>query len=439
MNSTNRAFIVGLISQATQILSRLLLIPFFITIFGVQEYGTWVYLNSIAIFLSVTDFGINSASLNKLFRLRDNANSFHNHYCKVLTFFFLLSIVLCLISIILTYAINLFTPIENYYALLTLLLFYSSQYFCNYIINYLQAIGRQATDGIYNIFISISQILFLILSGYIWKSFLICSIFYIIPYFLVTLFVFNRYLRRNFYFSFNFCIEIRSLFIEASGFSKAQFTQYLSNNGPIFLIKYFISLESVAIFSVCRTVTNLVLRLMTTYPLSAWPTLSYTYAGDKNYNVSKGIITNSIKISLFWIISTILFFTFFKQVLFGDILKLSDTPFDLVYLLLFHSIIFGYNSIYLIFLSAVGRVNTIYNIYIFIILLAGLTIFLFSVNITLNKIIVILIIFEGFIFNYFIIKEFNKSNIYSISYLQNLVCILIILFILILININLVI
>lgn len=50
---------------SVQLCNQILIVPFFLTLWGVEEYGDWILLTAIANIFGMTDAGLNSVTQNR--------------------------------------------------------------------------------------------------------------------------------------------------------------------------------------------------------------------------------------------------------------------------------------------------------------------------------------------------------------------------------------
>jgi O-antigen/teichoic acid export membrane protein len=112
MHETKRifsGFIANVYSQGVTVFSQIVLVPFFISNWGVQQYGDWLILIALPMYISLSDMGFSSSAANEMCMLagkrrdKEVLTTFVSSWYLSISLASVLSIILFLIFLLLQY------------------------------------------------------------------------------------------------------------------------------------------------------------------------------------------------------------------------------------------------------------------------------------------------------------------------------------------------
>lgn len=275
------------LNQMVGVLSKLVLVPLFIQAWGIQIYADWIFITTLASYLSFIELGSNIFIINKLTELfSEKKFSEYNKYLStsIIVYGFIVTIALILLAIF-PALMNLFSnktkldvhlfTIYGAYVLLQIPL--------NFIIGIYRSIlqvSRSTTillsTSLVNLMLSIT-----LLAGRMQP--LLFSLAQILMTIALIIFIsinLNSVLRQNIGFkvlhlSSNFSVTTAKSFVMPSmAFSSVNFLQQILAQGPVILLNIISTAEAVVMFATIRTMVNAIKTVIGSFVNSAWPFLT---------------------------------------------------------------------------------------------------------------------------------------------------------------------
>lgn len=306
----SKNFLVSGLGIGCNLLFQILLVPFFLSQWGVLEYGDWIVLTSVCNIISMSDVGLNTVTSN-LFSIRMAEGNKLECY-KLLTNNFLLLFAISFFCII---GVFLFVSVCDVFSFLDLsviqnnsakniLILLSFQVLIGMISGVVNTAYR-AKSKLHQVMLidnvarfTEGGILFvgLLLGG----TPLVLTIFYIIPKFVAL--IYKYYDMQTFY-----PFRIKKRYIDLSLFKQLLLPSFSFFSFPIgnaivlqgytLLVNKYFGGESVVLYNTTRTLCNFVKTIMGTISASVWPEVSIAY-GQRDFGKVRRIHHSALLLSM---------------------------------------------------------------------------------------------------------------------------------------------
>ena len=104
------------LSQLIGILQTIITVPFFISAWGVDQYGNWIILTSITMYINLLDFGGQNYIGNILTKnyINKEHDTFRNNLSKGLSVFIFITIITIIILSVITILLKKYFLIHNF-------------------------------------------------------------------------------------------------------------------------------------------------------------------------------------------------------------------------------------------------------------------------------------------------------------------------------------
>lgn len=328
MKSTIAKGIIGNgLAQITQriirLLDQLLLVPFFLLIWGEVYYGEWLTLSIIPAVLGFTDLGVGSAASNSFVLAyvagnRQQAANIRKNGIVVISCTIVLGLVLTALILLICNYLKLFDNIhiQANEAIIAVLLMMAAKlfYFYNQLTEGFFRSVRKAALGAFmysayslmNILVGLC-VLFLGYGvvGYAFSQLLV-SILYTIIYFVIG----NKIINLKEYKGRLNILDIKTILLKGLGYMMNPIWQCIYFQGSTFVVRLILGPESVAVFNTMRTACRSVNQLFNMVNGSILPDLQFEF-GRGNMNIVHRMFRLSILTSIsFGILGSILLFFF---------------------------------------------------------------------------------------------------------------------------------
>ena len=313
----------SILGQVINSLNKIILVPFFLLAWGKLFYGEWLVIYAFVSYLAISDIGLQHYVINRLTQIysRGNIRKYNQVLGSTLKLYALITIVILCTFL----AFVLFTPYDKWLNITQSSLFDIRLTTIILGVSVLTKITVDFIGGLYNSFgqfpkrillINIDELLLIALlvcvlilrGGFIWASliYLIASLGLGIYYY----FDIKRnhpdikfdLIRSKLKISLAFVIpSLLFLLITLASIFRLQ--------GMLLMISSVIGVSAVAIYSIHRTLANIIQQAMLAISNSVWPEVTSSYE-RKNYKKIDSLHSFLMKITLFisFSVSIILFF-----------------------------------------------------------------------------------------------------------------------------------
>lgn len=319
--------IAGLFSKTVRIADQLILVPFFLTAWGVEYYGEWLTLSIIPSVLAFSDLGFGTSSGNA-FVLAYSSGDFTKASNIIKTSLFIITIAVLLglfisiVAMFLAYSEGLFSksiiqPIDAIEALIMLI----TGRLISFYNQFLEALYRSKhkADLSTNIatlegFSRIGIGIIILTMGYGIVAFscssLIVSSLFVLMNAIIGGHIIGKLPKANFDKT-----EAKSICYRGLGFMFTPLWQAIYYQGSTFVVRIVIGAEGVAVFNTVRTVCRSVNQLYSIVNISIFPEMQIAY-GKGNLILVRKIFLRSIQLVTLLAILGVLFLCSFGQVLY---------------------------------------------------------------------------------------------------------------------------
>jgi O-antigen/teichoic acid export membrane protein len=316
--------IASIIQKAVRVLEQLLLVPFFISTWGVAYYGEWLTLTIIPSILAFSDFGIGTAA----------ANSFVLKYASgekklaadiektgfiIISFMILLGIVLCLTVMMLCTHFDWFAKslihtddaikAVSFLMVVRFTVFYNQLFDAHFRATRRVALGinLNTMGSIISIVASIMVLLFKgnIVQYALWQ--LIGSVSFNLFFWYIAISILD--LRREYKGVYNKSFA-KEIFTTGIGFVMIPAWQMLLFQGTTFIVRIILGPVSVAIFNTVRTLSRSVNQMYSIINVSIQPEMQYEI-GANNMEKAQKIFIYAIRFSFILALIGVLFLVLF--------------------------------------------------------------------------------------------------------------------------------
>jgi len=313
------------VSTGITILFQLISVPLFIIYWGVNFYGEWIVLNTMTVYFSMSDIGLNTVT----------ANEFSISYaqckygkCNILlnnNYFFIVSVfsvlflgfgsVLCTINLSEFFHFKLISEKVAEIGIMILI----GQVFLGMLINSLNTIYRAthnfARGMMIDNVIRFAENLVLLVGVASGISLLFLLLLYIIPK-LVGLIL--KYFDAKKYFLFNISLsyfnwfEFKRIIIPALSFLSFPIGNSIVLQGFTLLVNFVMGSIAVVLFNTTRTLINFIKTGLSVIGNSTWPEFTLAY-GRKDYETMKKMLRISVGVTFYLTIFLALFLAIFGK------------------------------------------------------------------------------------------------------------------------------
>ena len=329
---------------------RLLQVYVFTAFFSENDYALWITLFSILAFYSLVDFGISNYLSNHLLKIDILNNkkyfmSYFNFGKKIINTSIILFVIFSflLFEVLDFYSyLNLNNFQNQNYKIIFIILFVGIiiQIYAGFYFSIIRSINlMDKALQINSIYIFLQLISFIFVS-YFFKSLLITSIFYIIPYVLL-LFHYKKYLKNKI---FNFpsikiiTLKYKEILIGSFAFLIISINHNFLNFIPIYFLNIFSSKQSLIDFFIYKSFVLFLIQFINIFYFSYSPIINrsfYERSADF-YTILKKLFFISLLIFIFFLIVSYIYGeVFFK------IWTNNETFFDIKIMSIFYIFIFN--------------------------------------------------------------------------------------------------
>ena len=320
---------IGSVGQLISIFSRILIIPLFLTAWGADKYGEWLLLSTIPAWLALSDFGCQIYFINKLtFAWAKNDFIIYNNLLatatKIFIFIPLLIFVVSTLTIIIIpgdilFSFKKITNNEAKHALILLILLISISLFQGFIFGLFRTVSDVSKSLIYSISLNTIQTLITAVCLKMNYGIIEIIIAQLIPLILVTYVAIlelsnNKYKIKLSYNSKSNKSIIYESISPSLHFLSIQFSQAIIIQGSIIVIS-ILGGTQVAVFSILRTIINIVKQILGIFSHSVWPEITNLYALNKKKELND-LYEKIYLISLIICIFFTVFISYFGAILF---------------------------------------------------------------------------------------------------------------------------
>lgn len=295
------------------LINQIILVPFYLTFWGVQKYSDWIILMSLSSFFSISDIGLNTVTSNRFSIKLSEGNKkectslLSNNFLLlfIVTIFTLLGTSLYLIygNIIYDLGIHV-TPLSSVRCVFLLL---TIQIFIGMFSGVMNAIYRANSLASKSIYLDNTVRLFealILLGGLVLNlSIEFICILYIFPKLIIL--IFKHYdIQKIYPYKFRISDCNFSLFKEIL-FPSFTFMSFPIGNaillqGFTLIVNKAFGADSLVLYNTTRTMTNFVKTIMGTISNAVWPEFSIAYGKkdfDRMRNIHRYSLISSISIS----------------------------------------------------------------------------------------------------------------------------------------------
>lgn len=370
--------------------SQIVLVPFFITYWGIDLYADWIALTAISSFFSMSDIGLNTVTANQYSICYNNGNEKKCNSLLANNIILILSIwVLCIIIGTIVFKIVDIKNVMNLrivssqtgYAVLFLLI---SKIFISMLSSVYTAIYRAKSMAYKTFFISNTSRLFdalILLVGILLNlNIALIAFLYCIPsilqFFYYAIDSRLRYNTKIHFRAFDFQL-FKDILIPSVSFMSFPLGYAIIMQGFTLIVNKFFSAESVVLYNTTRTICNFLKVVPNAIKNATWPEFTIAFAKSNTLRMMN-LYKKTIILSLsFVIVAAIILLTF------GDVIyqiwTKNAVEFNFLLMLTYMTSIF-FNSIWETSGMALMATNRHTRLGILFVCLSGLS-FLLAISI----------------------------------------------------------
>jgi O-antigen/teichoic acid export membrane protein len=304
----------GVFAQGINIVDKIVLVPFFIKAWGIDGFGEWLSILAMVSFLAMSNFGIGNYSANRMAELwaQGDKDRFHEYYHSNLKLSFICFTSLFFVILLISFIVTLTNPFSfshinqnqlEFFIMLVLL-------GCEISITVFLDIGASLYIACGDYALPVkrnNQRQIILLVGTIGVLYLGLNWFYIallrfLVTFLILLYSYIDAVRR--YPSIKHGIAssqnpvIKEILRKGSWFFGIMTGQILQNSGGVLLIQSLLGPKSVVVFSMTRTLVNIMTQVIELPRRAVWRE-STKAAATNSMEVLKSLYNISLKYSFF--------------------------------------------------------------------------------------------------------------------------------------------
>jgi len=433
INALKQSFVSQLLSIANQIV----LIPIYLYFWGVEKYGIWLTIIAFSQWFSLIDFGVGHYLPNKLTVLK-NRNKLKQYNLVLGTFIsvnIVLSVIFMIIGLLFAYIISknkiidVSDMVTNFELIVTLTIFIALNIFQS--ITNFSPIVYVSSNKYYMPSLrrnqrTILNLIFIPLSLYMDVSFVgVVSIIFLTE--IVVEIVSIKDVINNYKFANLKLLKlrwgiIRKYYSGGIWFMGAKLYDINYQSIPIILIQYYISPAAVVLFTLHRTVANIVMQIKTVTTNVIWRESTILFA-DKNIEMLRDMYLFIQKSSLYFMILAASLLFIYGEEIFSLWLH-KDGLFDpsllvLMLLVVLVQTTWGSAEVFLLSWNDAKSVVRVKMIYIVLLLLLSISIFKEYSN--LYYFIILNILLNIFILSFLIVNKLHKElGVNNTKYIQRI-------------------
>lgn len=371
--------------------SQIVLVPFFITYWGIELYADWIALTAISSFFSMSDIGLNTVTANQYSICYNNGNEKVCNSLLVNNIILILSIwILCLIMGIIVFkiidvsnAINLHIVSSQTGSVVLFLLI--SKIFISMLSSVYTAIYRAKSMAYKTFFISNTSRLFdalILLIGILLNlSIVFIAFLYCIPsilqFFYYAIDSRLRYNNKIHFKAFDFLL-FKKILIPSVSFMLFPLGYAIIMQGFTLIVNKFFGAESVVLYNTTRTICNFLKVVPNAIKNATWPEFTIAFAKGNNMRMVN-LYKKTIILSLSFVILSAIILLIFGDVIYRIWTK-DAVEFNFLLMLVYMTSIF-FNSIWETSGMALMATNRHARLGILFVCLSCLS-FLLAINIT---------------------------------------------------------
>jgi O-antigen/teichoic acid export membrane protein len=302
--------------QLVSIAIQLLSVPVFLYYWSVTKYGEWLMLSAIPAYFAMADIGVVSVAANKMtmHTARGERAESNGVFKNAFVFTFLLIIFFFILAAALIYLVD-FSVLkggDEKLALLVLVCLALLNIFGGLVEAVFRASGRYA-QGTY--FLNLARlaewglgILFLVLG---W-GFLGVALGFFAGRLLALVFIWGY--AKNKFPNFTWSsqgtrwVEIKSMVVPGVGFMAFPIGNAVSIQGLSLLVGATFGAGALAVFNTYRTLSRVLVQLITAVSRAVWPEISKLYAEKKYASIKRVCLMGSVSIGLLSIFSSVVLY-----------------------------------------------------------------------------------------------------------------------------------
>ncbi len=347
MNNYLKSLSANAISTIWTLIFQLISVPIFLTFWGNEKYGEWLVLNSLVVFFSMSDIGINTASLNSFVINYHNSNFLlckkiflNNLILIVLTFTIVLLVLMGLFHM--SFFVRLFNfkiiANEKIDYFLLILFFYTFIGTLSNSLNLIYSATEKYSRGV------MLDNLFKILEGFVLVILIIRNVnvlFVLLSYLFVKIIhLLYKFIDSKRFYNIDLALEnfdlleLKKILLPSLSFFSIPIANTFIYQGFTLGINYFFGSSKVVTYNTTRTLVNLIKSVSDIITRSFWPNISIAYA-KKNLKLVRLYHSRVVFYSIVIFSAALLFFICFSKIFYLHWTR-GITQFDtiLVYLLL---------------------------------------------------------------------------------------------------------
>lgn len=310
------------------ILNQIVMIPLFISFWGVEKYGNWILITSFSSFFAMSNLGLNQATNNQFVIYYQSDKLKECNSLLVNSFFLitLLSLFIIALGVLFGYlygfknlfGVNVFDDFETNFIFIILLINVFAKMFSGIYNGVLRILHKAHFNLIIENTIKLVETIILIIGLFFKLDIVYILIFYNLPV-LFSIIYKHWYSLKHFKFSLNpknFELKLlKEILPQSLSFMLLPFSQALTNQGMILLLNSFLGPIAIVLYSTTKTLVNFIRTIVDLLSNSIYPEISIAW-GKNNLNLIYKIFNITLKISMFTVVSILLFFWFFGEKIF---------------------------------------------------------------------------------------------------------------------------
>lgn len=278
-----------------QLINQVILVPFYITFWGNEQYSDWIVISSFTAFFSISDIGLNNVIQNR-FAIRLAENNIKECNSLMVVNYVLVSVIFIIVILIsslflfmsdITGIMNIHTLNRNDANIVFLLLV--CRVFIDMFRNIVNAIYRAVHYASRAIFLDQTTTLFvsLLTLGCIISRMSIVSMCLIIIIPSIIMQTYKLFDVRH-YYDLKFSIKdfdlklLKEIFIPAISFMSFPAGNAIVLQGYTLVVNKYFGSTAVILYNTTRTLCNFIKTLLATLQNSVWPEYSIAY-GKKDF------------------------------------------------------------------------------------------------------------------------------------------------------------
>lgn len=302
--------LANLLGIGVNLLNQIVLVPIFLTYWGVDLYSDWIIISALTSFFIISDIGINSTIQNRFAIEYTKGNS---ELCNALIIcnLIIVSLIFTIIAILCVAFLSIFN-ITDVLSISTLSKSKSSLVFIFLLVQMfatmymgipnaiLRSIHKNYLAVIYDQLAKLAVVIITIISLITEIDIVFMSCLMCIPLLINIIF---KFYKANNVFKITLTTQLitrrllKTTFVQGFGYLSFPVANAILLQGFTLVVNRYFGTESVVLYNTTRTMCNFIKTLLNTVLNSVWPEYSIAY-GKKDYKRMKSLYHKAIHLSM---------------------------------------------------------------------------------------------------------------------------------------------